>query len=81
MRRRRIWRQKCSSNQLKISEMIEHEKLICFDLGENPDNSPMGVKIHLKSEILTRFYYIFRISLKYSVILYVMVHIIFWIFF
>ena len=41
----------------------------------------MGVKINLKSEVLSKFYLIFDIFLKYSVIFYVMVHIIFWIFY
>ena len=35
-------------NQLKISEMVKHEKQICLYFGKNSDNSPMGMKIHLK---------------------------------
>ena len=73
-RRRRIWRQKSSSNQLKISEMVKYEKLICFYYGKNLNNSLMAVKINLKLEILSKFYYIFEISLKYSVILYARIH-------
>ena len=45
-RRRRI--QKVSPNQLKISEMVKHEKQICLYLAKNSDNSLMGMQINLK---------------------------------
>ena len=41
----------------------------------------MGVKIHLKSEILSKFYKIFRNFIKYSVILYAKIYIFYLMFF
>ena len=35
-------------NQLKISEMVKHQKQMCLYFGINSDNSFMGMKITLK---------------------------------
>ena len=38
----------CSSNQMKISEMVKHAKFISLYFGKKSDNYQMGRKIHFK---------------------------------